>query len=950
LPIFPKSLADVVKIKAKLLTKMTPTLLSNRYRIIQGLGGGGFGETFLAEDTHLPSSRICVIKQLKPITNKPQVYQLVQERFAREAAILEGLGQGHQQIPNLYAYFRDNEHFYLVQEWVEGVTLNQKLQKQGILKEDLVKEILISTLKILDFIHTKGIIHRDIKPSNIIWRQKDSKPVLIDFGIAKEIMNTSVDVQDEDMTSVAFGTPGFMPPEQAIGKPVFSSDIYSLGMTVIYLLTGRHPQEFERNLQNGEIIWQPETNISTQLAAILDKAIKPHSKERYPTAKDMLADLGANVIDLYPQDKVLQKPLSEKETINPEEIETVLFPITTATQSVAQTVKQIVKQKVPLTKIPYSKQGYNNRKILLNKVKNYWVKGVLETSLHGIALIELGLENRLDSLDRPWGMLWETLEQARQPLPQKTKIIDLFQQMGEGGTLLILGEPGAGKTTTLLELTRDLITVAEEDTSQRIPVVFNLSAWTNEKIKIAEWLIRELNTKYQVSKEIGKNLIKNQQLLLLLDGLDEISIERRDTCVEAINKFIQIHGETEIVVCSRIKDYEALSNRLRFQGAVFIQPLTLEQIHQYLNSAGSELATVKIALQADTTIQELAKSPLMLSIMTIAYQGLSVTELPEMNLEERRQHLFDKYIQRMFDRRGVTNKYSQYSQQQSMQWLTWLAQRLKQQSQTVFLIERVQPDWLQSNRQKYIYGICVWLTFIILGLVISEGFFARSRQIILLMYSGLVFWAIFGVYRIRTVENLKWSWQKGGNNIIRGVTVGSILGLLVKVLYELLFHPLHWRIFDPKFLDLQIYSWTRGITFGLSVGLVYGLIGGFTAPSISTQTVANQGIWQSVKNAIIFGFIGLIVLGIAARALGWYSFFWGMYGLWFGVAAGGGEACIKHLILRIILCYKGYIPWNYARFLNYATERIFLQKVGGGYIFVHRLLLEHFAQKSGNDL
>jgi serine/threonine protein kinase/DNA polymerase III delta prime subunit len=939
--IFPKSTVNVVKIKAKLLIKMTPKLLSNRYRIIQGLGRGGFGETFLAEDTHLPSSRICVIKQLKPITNKPHVYQLVQERFAREAAILEQLGEGHEQIPNLYAYFRDSEHFYLVQEWVEGVTLNEKLKNQGIFKEDLVKEILINILKILDFIHTKGIIHRDIKPSNIIWRQKDSQPVLIDFGIAKEIMNTSVDIQGEVMTSVAFGTPGFMPPEQAIGKPVFSSDIYSLGMTMIYLLTGKHPQEFENNLQNGEIIWQKETNISTQLFAILDKAIKSYSQERYATAKDMLADLA----DVYPQDNVLQKTLSSRETINPYEIETALLPIFTA----KQTPKQTTKETASLAKKTYSKQGYNNRQILLNKVKNYWVKGVLETSLHGIALIELGLENRLDSLDRPWGMLWETLEQARQPLPQKTKIIDLFQQMGEGRTLLILGEPGAGKTTTLLELTRDLITLAEEDTNQRIPVIFNLSAWTNEKIKIAEWLIRELNSKYQVSKEIGKNLIKNQQLLLLLDGLDEISVERRDTCVEAINKFSQIYGETEIVVCSRIKDYEALSNRLRFQGAVFIQPLTLEQIHQYLNSAGSELAAVKIALQADSTIQELAKSPLMLSIMTIAYQGLSVTELPGMNLEERRQHLFDKYIQRMFDRRGVINKYSQYSQKQSMEWLAWLAQRLKQQSQTVFLIERIQPDWLQSNRQKYIYGIIVWLTFIILGLVISEGFFARSRQIILLIYSGLVFWAIFGVYRIRTVENLKWSWQKGINNIIRGITVGSILGLLVKVLYELLFHPLHWRIFDPKFLNIQLYSWTRGIAFGLSLGLVYGLIGGLTAPSISIQTVANQGIWQSVKNAIIFGFIGLIVLGISARALGWFSFFWGMYGLWFGVAAGGGEASIKHLILRIILCYKGYIPWNYARFLNYATERIFLQKVGGGYIFVHRLLLEHFAQKSSKD-
>jgi predicted NACHT family NTPase len=164
------------------------------------------------------------------------------------------------------------------------------------------------------------------------------------------------------------------------------------------------------------------------------------------------------------------------------------------------------------------------------------------------------LENRLDALDRPWGMVWEASAQTRQSLSKDTRIIDLFQQMGAGRSLLILGEPGSGKTTTLLELARDLLQEAELDINQPIPVVFNLSAWVNEKITIDDWLVRELNTKYQVSKEIGKTWIKNQQLLLLLDGLDEVLAERRDFCVEAINQFCQEYGETEIVVCSRIEE------------------------------------------------------------------------------------------------------------------------------------------------------------------------------------------------------------------------------------------------------------------------------------------------------------------------------------------------------------------------------------------------------------
>lgn len=147
----------------------------------------------------MPSRRICVIKQLKPVTHKPQVYQLIQERFGREAAILEELGEGHEQIPKLYAYFIENEHFYLVQEWVEGLTLSQKVQQEGLFSENLVRELLVSLLPVLDYIHTKGIIHRDIKPGNIIWRKQDGKPVLIDFGIAKEMMTTVMDAQGRSL-------------------------------------------------------------------------------------------------------------------------------------------------------------------------------------------------------------------------------------------------------------------------------------------------------------------------------------------------------------------------------------------------------------------------------------------------------------------------------------------------------------------------------------------------------------------------------------------------------------------------------------------------------------------------------------------------------------------------------------------------------------------------------
>lgn len=269
---------------------MTTTLLNNRYQVIQVIGAGGFGETFLAEDTHMPSRRRCVIKQLKPITNNdPQTYQIIQERFKREAATLEYLGESCNQIPKLYAYFSENGQFYLVQEWIHGQTLTKIVEAKGFESETVVREILLSLLPVLDYVHSKGIIHRDIKPENIIIRSVDGKPVLIDFGAVKETLRSVVTSPGYPTRSLVIGTPGYMPSEQAVGRPVYATDIYSLGLTAIYLLTGKHPQELLTDLQTGEILWQQHTpNVSAELAGVLNQAIKPHAGDRFSTASKML--------------------------------------------------------------------------------------------------------------------------------------------------------------------------------------------------------------------------------------------------------------------------------------------------------------------------------------------------------------------------------------------------------------------------------------------------------------------------------------------------------------------------------------------------------------------------------------------------------------------------------------------------------------------------------------
>ncbi|BAZ12945.1 serine/threonine protein kinase [Calothrix sp. NIES-4071] len=292
-------------------------LLNNRYRVIQTLGSGGFGETFLAEDTQMPSKRRCVVKQLKPIQNNPQIHQLVQERFQREAAILEELGGTSSQIPSLYAYFQADGEFYLVQEWIEGDTLTRTLN-HGLWNENQVHSLLVNLLPVLSYVHSKRIIHRDIKPDNIILRRQDGKPVLIDFGAVRESMATVLNSQGTPTSSIIIGTPGYMPSEQAAGRPMYGSDLYSLGVTAIYLITGKQPHELETDVQTGEIIWHPNaSHISPVLKQILDKAIRYHPRERYSSASDMLYALQSTAQTIPPNvHEIVQKtvPLPPNQT------------------------------------------------------------------------------------------------------------------------------------------------------------------------------------------------------------------------------------------------------------------------------------------------------------------------------------------------------------------------------------------------------------------------------------------------------------------------------------------------------------------------------------------------------------------------------------------------------------------------------------------------------------
>ncbi|MFM6182986.1 MAG: protein kinase domain-containing protein [Dolichospermum sp.] len=266
---------------------MIGKLLDHRYQVIRILATGGFGQTYIAQDTRRPGNPICMVKHLKPANSDSNFFTTAKRLFHNEAETLEKLSH-HGQIPRLLAYFDENQEFFLVQEFIDGNTLNEELIPGQPWSETQVMQMLLEILSILEFVHQQGVIHRDIKPDNIIRRASDYKLVLVDFGAVKQLRSPLVTVGGQGTATVAIGTPGYMPTEQGQGKPRPNSDIYALGIIAIQALTGVPVSQLQEDPNTGEINWQHLIPINPDLVAILTKMVRYHFKERYQTATEAL--------------------------------------------------------------------------------------------------------------------------------------------------------------------------------------------------------------------------------------------------------------------------------------------------------------------------------------------------------------------------------------------------------------------------------------------------------------------------------------------------------------------------------------------------------------------------------------------------------------------------------------------------------------------------------------
>src|SRR6266700_3935946 len=358
------------------------------------------------------------------------------------------------------------------------------------------------------------------------------------------------------------------------------------------------------------------------------------------------------------------------------------------------------QEKLKAASEPSAADARENRDIMLGRVRNQWITGLLENPLYysyDEQLLPLPLRERIGSR---FDLVLSNPLEPTQTMPPGTKITQGLER--DGGELLILGEPGEGKTTKLLELARDLLKRAQDNPEASIPVVLMLSSWATRKLPLEQWIAEELQAKYDIPSQIGKAWVKANQLLLLLDGLDEVDLNALPACVETINAYYR-QARRSLVVCSRTKEFLDQSGRLALHSAVTVQPLSSKQGDIYLDglaAKGEEIEGLKRALHQSAKLSALATTPLFLTVLILAYHGKPVQELLALvkAAPTDQQHLlFHNYIEWSLLRKGAR---IHASSQQTKYWLACLARQMTANYQSELYLKRLQlnllPKWQRT--------------------------------------------------------------------------------------------------------------------------------------------------------------------------------------------------------------------------------------------------------------
>ena len=640
----------------------TEPAIGGRYRLGDRIGGGTMGVVYEAEDLRL--RRPVALKFLPPeLSRVPEA----KDRFLREARLAAALD--HPNLCTLYEVDETEDgQLFLVMPRYRGEALKQRLSRGPLPWAEAV-DVARQIARGLAAAHGAGVVHRDVKPSNV-FLTADGRAKLIDFGVAKLADATKYTTEGSSR-----GTPAYMSPEQTEGRPADPrTDLWSLGVLLYEALTGERPF--------------PGDNDAVVIYGIRSCEPEPLG-ERCPAAPETVVRL---------VEALLRKDREERPAKAAAVLAALDEPAATPTPPASEATGML--------------HGAEGLKLLRKRVQRFWIDQALTNSLSGAEPYRLDLVPRPEAVDHPWGELRPAEEETLAAVPPDEPLTTTLRRFG--GTVLILGESGSGKTVTLLRLARQAVELSRRDPAEPVPVVLQLASWADRAASLERWLEEEISRRYYVPRSAGRTWIREGVLMLLLDGLDEIEADRRAKCVAALNRFHEAMPLVPLAVTCRSEDYQNLIRegaRLALAGALAVEPLTEEQVAAAL----AEAPDLRQRVARDRSLGELARSPLVLSILRRF--GLGDPASGGEPSEADRDRLLYRYVRGSL--RGQGKAYPPYSERQVVGWLASLARSLLGHHRSLFQLEEIQPSWLRTPWRRWAYvllsrigiSLCLALAF-----------------------------------------------------------------------------------------------------------------------------------------------------------------------------------------------------------------------------------------------
>ena len=759
------------------------------------------------------------------------------------------------------------------------------------------------------------------------------------------------------------GTPLYMAPEQIQRDPCAASDQYALGVMVYEWLCGEPPFRGPLFEILSQHVHKPPPSLCTRMKELplaveeaVMRTLAKDPQERFACVTDFALALGDAFFATRPlllsdsvEHRLLDQSALPAAHVPPGSVlssgEQGLFDNTT--QPMLSTVPHLnrahelvktpqptahghavskqAKHAVAQTRGRVSVQAQNCQRMRQRLRHTY--EELFAQSLQGVTQMELGLADKPDAVQNAATLLFQTATRPEQLLPPGTSILHVYDESAQ--ELLILGPPGAGKSTLLVELARQLVVRADADDGCPLPVILPLSSWAVKRQPLQIWLTEQVAQLYAIPKLLARRWIDEDQLLLLLDGLDEMEEAARPPCIAAINTYHREHLRVPLVVCSRQVDYEGAAKlqRLALQNAVVVQPLTHEHVQSYLAQMGERFTALRHVLMTNPALAELATTPLMVHILILTYRGTSVEQL-SMQHEQLQQQIWTDYLARMVERKGNARR---YPLNRTRAWLGWLAHQMRAHNQTVFYLEHVQPDWL-TDRQRCVYewlGIRLpaimigGLVSILIAWLLHESEWSSLFQIVILggMLGGLLCPKMLG----NTAHAAAKKRHRWGTALLVSIGVGLLVGWS------------HGWIPYTTFEDCLLY----GVTFGLS-SLVLQYMLSFSPNRSSPTSSPSSGRW-----AILKGFVqqlhllrALLVALLIGLGVGLINTSVGLsYGLILGLTSMLISVILECLQEAILLTERVSFAWRNLRKRLFASAHLRLVLMLTGCIVLYVVIL-----------